>query len=32
MLTVALTLRLVIDKYCRNYKLDLEDNKLTLED
>ena len=32
MLTVALTLRSVIDEYCRNNKLDLEDDELTLED
>jgi hypothetical protein len=32
MLTVALTLRSAINKYCWNYKLDLKDDKLTLED
>jgi hypothetical protein len=32
MLVVALELRLAIEKYCQNHKLELEDNKLTLED
>jgi hypothetical protein len=32
MLTMALTLRLAIDEYCQNYKLNLEDDKLTPED
>jgi hypothetical protein len=32
MLTVALTLRSVINKYCWNYELDLKNNKLTLKD
>jgi hypothetical protein len=32
MLTVALTLRSAIDEYCRNYELDLKDDKLTSED
>jgi hypothetical protein len=32
MLIVALTLRLVVDKYCQNYESDLKDNELTLED
>jgi hypothetical protein len=29
---MALTLRLVINKYYQNYKLDLKDNELTLKD
>jgi hypothetical protein len=32
MLTVALTLRLAVDEYCQNYKSDLKDDELTLED
>jgi hypothetical protein len=32
MLIIALELRLAIKKYCQNYKLELEDDKLTPED
>jgi hypothetical protein len=31
-LTIALTLRSVVNKYCQNYELDLEDDELILKD